>query len=82
LSGALREAIVTAAELCGSDTKGKDGLIGYLRNVAVTDVKAFCGLLGKAMPLQVTGEDGKPLIPEGTTFTFAVTQIPGSENRT
>ena len=28
------------------------------------------------------GKDGKPLIPPGASFVFAVQQIPGSENRT
>lgn len=58
---ALKEAILLAAEDSGEDGKGKDGLVGYLRLVAREDVKAFCGLLGKVLPLQVTGEDGGPI---------------------
>lgn len=58
----LREAILEAAELSGGDTKGKDGLVGYLKRVADEDVKAFSGLLGKVLPLQVTGEGGGALI--------------------
>lgn len=81
-SGILKDAILTAAELSGADTKGKDGLIGYLTRVANEDVKAFSGLLGKVLPLQVTGDAGQPLIPPGSAFSFVVTQIPGTENRT
>lgn len=57
----LKEAILRAAELAGNDGKGKDGLIGYLRRVAEQDVKAMAGLLGKVLPLQVTGENGGPV---------------------
>jgi hypothetical protein len=54
----LKEAILKAAELSGNNGKGKDGLIGYLKRVADEDVKAFAGLLGRVLPLQVTGEGG------------------------
>lgn len=57
-TGKLKEAILLAAEGVGSDGEGKDGLTGYLTHVARTDVKAFSGLLGKVLPMQVTGEDG------------------------
>lgn len=57
----LKEAILLAAEQVGQDGNGKDGLVGYLRTVAATDVKAFSSLLGKVLPMQVTGEDGGPL---------------------
>lgn len=52
----LKEAILKAGELVGEDGNGKDGLTGYLVRVAKQDVKAFSGLLGKVLPLQVTGE--------------------------
>lgn len=54
----LKEAILLAAEQVGHDNKGKDGLTGYLRRVAQEDAKAFSTLLGKVLPLQVTGPDG------------------------
>lgn len=54
-TGALKEAILRAAELSGRDSKGKDGLVGYLRRVADEDVKAFSGLLGKVLPMTVEG---------------------------
>lgn len=57
----LRAAILRAAELVGEDGSGKDGLTGYLVRVARDDVKAFSGLLGKVLPMQMTGEDGGPI---------------------
>lgn len=57
----LKEAILLAAKEVGEDGGGKGGLTGYLRRVAKEDVKAFAGLLGKVLPLQVTGDDGGPL---------------------
>jgi hypothetical protein len=58
----LKEAILLAAEQVGNDGRGKDGLTGYLVYVASTDVKAFSALLGKVLPMQVTGEGGGALI--------------------
>jgi hypothetical protein len=58
----LKEAILKAAELSGRDGKGKDGLVGYLRRVADDEPKAFAGLLGRVLPLQVTGENGGPMV--------------------
>ena len=56
-----QEAIIQAAELTGSDGEGRDGLTGYLVHVARTDVKAFSGLLGRVLPLQVSGDPNAPL---------------------
>lgn len=61
---ALKEAILLAAEQVGRDGRGKDGLVGYLRRVASTDLRAFSGLLAKVLPLQVTGADGRTLAQE------------------
>lgn len=60
-TAALKEAILQAAEKVGMDGKGKGGLQGYLQRVAEQDVKAFSSLLGKVLPLQVTGEGGGPV---------------------
>lgn len=51
----LKEALIIAAEEEGSDGKGKDGLTGFLRHLARTDIRAFAMLLGRAMPLQFEG---------------------------
>ena len=61
-TAALKEAILEAAKLVGQDGKGKEGLVGYLKRVATQDVKAFSALLGKVLPLQVTGDGGGPVI--------------------
>ncbi len=55
----LKDAILLAADEVGSDGNGADGLKGYLKRVAVEDVKAFAGLLGRVLPLQVAGADGE-----------------------
>jgi hypothetical protein len=57
----LKDAILMAAEESGQDGKGKGGLKGYLKRVADEDVKAFTSLLGRVLPLQVTGEGGGPV---------------------
>lgn len=54
-TGALKEAILLAAAEVGEDDNGTGGLTGYLRRVAREDVKAFAGLLGKVLPLQIAG---------------------------
>lgn len=55
---ALKEAILAAASEHGEDDTGTDGLKGYLRKVAREDVKAFTGLLGRVLPLDVSGNVG------------------------
>lgn len=57
----LKDAILTAAERLGSDRRGKDGLTGYLMNLAVTEPRVYARLLEKLLPYQLTGRDGGPL---------------------
>jgi hypothetical protein len=57
----LKDAILRAAHLSGRDQKGKDGLVGYCRRLADEEPKAFCGLLGKVLPTQLTGVDDEKL---------------------
>lgn len=64
----LKEAILLAAESVGQDGKGQGGLIGYLQRVAMEDVKAFASLLGRVLPLQVTGAEGRTLAQELATM--------------
>lgn len=54
----LKDAILKAAEAAGGD----DGLIGYLRTQARENPASFLTLLGKVLPMQVTGEDGGPVV--------------------
>ncbi len=42
----FKEAAIEAGNKLGSDYKGKDGLVGYLRFVARNDPKTYCKLLG------------------------------------
>jgi hypothetical protein len=60
----LKEAIIRAAETVGEDMQGKGKLTGYCRFLAKTEPKAFAQLLGKVLPMQVTGEDGGALKAE------------------
>lgn len=53
----LKDAILKAAEEAG----GKDGLVGYLATQAKDNPGPFMALLGKVLPMQVTGEDGGPV---------------------
>lgn len=65
----LKDAILLAAEKSGEDKRGKGGLVGYLKRVADNDPKAFSGLLGKVLPMQVTGESGGPVVVEIKRFS-------------
>lgn len=53
----LKDAILKAAENAG----GQEGLVGYLQIQAATNPGPFMALLGKVLPMQVTGEDGGPM---------------------
>jgi hypothetical protein len=52
----LKRGIVDAAAAYGSDGNGAGGLTGYLFHLADKHPKAFAGLLGKLLPLQVNGQ--------------------------
>lgn len=52
----LKDAIIKAAEASGEDKQGKDGLVGYCTFLAKEEPKAFAQLLGKVLPMQITGE--------------------------
>jgi hypothetical protein len=62
----LKQAILAAAEQTGQDGAGKDGLTGYLKHVAASDVKAFASLLGRVLPTELTGADGGPIETDNT----------------
>lgn len=55
----LKDAIIQAATEAGD----KEGLVGYLRQQARLNPGPFMTLLGKVLPMQVTGEGGAPLVP-------------------
>jgi hypothetical protein len=50
----LKDAILEAAGNAGED----QGLVGYLTSQALLNPGPFMALLGKVLPMQVTGEDG------------------------
>ena len=50
----LKDAILKAAEQAG----GKEKLVGYLRAQAIANPGPFLALLGKVLPMQLTGEGG------------------------
>lgn len=49
----LKDAILKAAEEAG----GEEGMVGYLVIQAKTNPQSFLPLLGKVLPMQVTGPD-------------------------
>lgn len=53
LTREIKEAIVNAFEKVGSED--------YLVRVAQEDPRTFCSLLGRALPLQVTGDAENPV---------------------
>lgn len=57
----LKEAILAGAAAVGQDGKGKDGLAGYCRYLAVDEPKAFAALLGRVLPLTVQGDKNNPV---------------------
>lgn len=60
----LRDAIIKAAEAAGGG--GDEGLVTYLTEQATVTPAAFLSLLGKVLPLQVTGEDGGAIKTDNT----------------
>lgn len=53
----LKDAILQAATQAG----GKEGMAGYLTSQAKENPGPFMALLGKVLPMQVTGEGGGDL---------------------
>jgi hypothetical protein len=51
----LKEAILGAAEAAG----GPEGMMGYLKNLAVVNSSAFAALLGKVLPTTIHGPGEK-----------------------
>lgn len=65
----LKDAILLAATSVGEDGKGKNGLTGYLILLAKAQPKAFATLLGRVLPMQITGTDDGPLVVHLSPFT-------------
>ena len=71
ISGELKDMILTALSNRGGVT--------YLERQADESPNAFLALVGKILPLQVTGEDGRA-VP--VAVTFVIQKQPGSDNQT
>jgi len=56
----LKDAILKAAEQAGNKVGG-DGMVSYLEAQATENPGPFMSLLGKVLPMQVTGEGGGPV---------------------
>lgn len=72
LTGELKDMILQALS--------KSGGVRYLTMCATDHPAAFLTLVGKVLPLQVTGKDGKDLIPAGGV-AFIVREQDGAVNR-
>ncbi len=70
ISRTLKEDILQAAELAHPE-----GRIAYLVMQAQTNATAFMSLLGKVLPIEVTGENG-----EAITLTLKVDAVPNVGN--
>jgi hypothetical protein len=59
----LKDAILKAAEAAGGPSVGDrpGGIVAYLQQQAKDNPGPFMALLGKVLPMQVTGEGGKPI---------------------
>lgn len=67
----LKDAILKAAANAG----GRGGLISYLETQAVMNPGPFMALLGKVLPMQITGDAANPI---GVTFTTVYEKPRGS----
>jgi hypothetical protein len=53
----LKDAVLKAASNAGKDT----GIVGYLTAQAILNPGPFLALLGKVLPMQITGDPDKPI---------------------
>lgn len=67
IPGGLKEAILEAAKKAG----GQGGMVAYLQAQASANPGPFMALLGKVLPMQVTGENGGPMQVVVKQFTLA-----------
>ena len=67
----LKDAILEAATAAGD----KAGLVGYLTTQARDNPQSFLPLLGKVLPLQLTGEDGGAIRTVNEVFIRGVEPI-------
>jgi hypothetical protein len=68
----LKDAILLAAQQAG----GAEGLVGYLKTQAIENPGPFMSLLGKVLPMQISGENGGP-IRTSIQVTFIKPELEG-----
>jgi hypothetical protein len=73
-TGAVKEMILEA--LAGA------GGVEYLKARAIDNPNAFLSLVGRVLPLQVSGDPDQPLISPGTAINFIVKVDSEAKNRT
>lgn len=49
----LKECILRAGEILGEDGKGKNGLTGWIIQLAINEPRTYAMLLGRVLPYQV-----------------------------
>ena len=57
----LKDAILKAAERAGNKV-GDDGMVSYLEVQAIENPGPFMALLGKVLPMQITGDGGGSVV--------------------
>ena len=75
MTALLKDAVVEAARRAGRkiNPEDRDGLISYLEQQAEANPGPFLTLLGKVLPLQVTGDGGGPAV-------FVIRDLTRSDN--
>ena len=68
----LKEGIIDAAVIVGSDGCGTGGLTGFLVDLAMNHKKAYASLLVKLLPMQVTGSSGTTGSRIGTVNVISI----------
>lgn len=71
----LKDAILLAAVAVGENGRGKGELVGYLTFLARREPKSFAALLGRVLPLQITGRDGGPVQVQDLTREQVLLQL-------
>jgi len=57
----LKDAILLAAQNAGNKVGKKDGIVSYLEQQAQSNPTAFMSLLGKVLPMTISGDPDNPL---------------------
>lgn len=70
INGELKDMVLQALNGVGG--------VKYLQQQAKDSPTAFLALVGKVLPLQVTGKDGDPLMPPVTRVIHTFTEADGS----